>query len=157
MGFLAHDRVEVPMRHQPDGRRSQSHDAVIETLQREPVQVDEIAGNVHAHDLATIAVVDGAQHVPFDQHRADIDAIPAFEQHPVGGDIDHAVDAILDDLLLARGHRVAQPVAQEPPGFGVQCCRHALERSSCHLATNAGRVSALDSAARSCNWQRGGT
>ena len=104
------------MRHEADDCVAQGDDVVIETLQRETVQVGKVARHLQSDDEAVAVLTDGAHHVALDDQRRAISEIAAREQAHGLGEPLGALDQRLDEFLLAVRHRVAQTALQEPPG-----------------------------------------
>ncbi|WP_245755879.1 hypothetical protein [Qipengyuania nanhaisediminis] len=99
--------------------RACRHDAVIETLQCEAVQVDKIAGHLDTDNVAAIAAFDRAEHIAFDEHRALIGHVPSFEQARAIAVFFHGVDESLDVIQVIPVQMFPQSSGEELAGQRV--------------------------------------
>jgi hypothetical protein len=98
------------MRHEADAAARQGHHIVIEPLQREAVQIGEIAGDVELGDLAlpVLQILVAGQQA-LDQQGAHAQVLAGADERAVGRQLDHLGDRIPDRLLLRGRQVVAGP------------------------------------------------
>jgi hypothetical protein len=112
------DAFEPLVRDDRIAARRQRHDTVVEPLQREAVQVGEVARDMKLGDLAlALAQILVAAHDALEQQDA-VRQHCAREDHIIvrghGADLR---DGIADGLLFFRTHGVARPELEEMPFY----------------------------------------
>ena len=119
MRLLRDDPRNLMMRDLRDLRRSHAIDIMVQTPQRETMQVDEIARDMEADGVPPMVAVDRAEHEPFDQKGGIIAFVTARDDPGTVLDRLQITGHRLDFGLLAIGHVVTQSSGQEPAGKGI--------------------------------------
>src|SRR5690554_4667541 len=114
MRMACHDLFEALVADMADLHLTHGHDIVIQSLEREAMQIGEIAGDVHADDVTGIALDNGAQYVAFDQQRGLVDPLSPLHETGSMRQVLSALDKALENSLLLGRHRMPKPPHQEP-------------------------------------------
>ena len=114
MGMIGGHRLDPLVRRHRNPAMGQGHDRMIEPLQREAVQVREIARHVQLADLAgAVAEILEAAGQTIEQQQADVKPLPGPDQGLVGPDLLDFAEQAADRLLLRCAHCVAGAELEE--------------------------------------------
>ena len=132
MRLVAHHFGDRRMRDLGDLGRPDAVDIVIEPLEREAVQIHEVAGNVQADPVASVLAFQRAEHEALDQHGGTVaqiaarnEPLPVFECPDVPGER-------FEIGLFGLAHILAQSPGQKMSGLGISLqFASGFHRTSC--------------------------
>ena len=107
-----------------DPHRPDRYQVVIEALERETVEVDEIAGHLKADDMPPVVVVDHSRNEAVEQDRAALGNLATMQQDLAVRIPEITLDQVLERRLFFGGHGMTQTSLQKQAGLRMEFTNH---------------------------------